>query len=112
MAVGIGGLFLEAHADPAHARCDGPSALPLDTLEPLLLSAGIPKVASPRLLRFCTGLLENPHLSVDFERLWERLKTATAAVAAATAAATPRQCSRRAKVLVASLGSPASLIAQ
>ncbi|EPX9595439.1 3-deoxy-8-phosphooctulonate synthase [Pseudomonas aeruginosa] len=36
MAVGIGGLFLEAHADPAHARCDGPSALPLDTLEPLL----------------------------------------------------------------------------
>ena len=36
MAVGIGGLFLEAHADPAHARCDGPSALPLDALEPLL----------------------------------------------------------------------------
>ena len=56
--------------------------LATDTLEPLLLSAGIPKVASPRLLRFCTGLLENPHLSVDFERLWERLKTATAAVAA------------------------------
>ncbi len=36
MAVGIGGLFLEAHADPAQARCDGPSALPLDALEPLL----------------------------------------------------------------------------
>lgn len=36
MAVGIGGLFLEAHPDPDHARCDGPSALPLDKLEPFL----------------------------------------------------------------------------
>lgn len=36
MAVGIGGLFLEAHADPDHARCDGPSALPLHALEPFL----------------------------------------------------------------------------
>ena len=33
IAVGIGGLFLEAHPDPAKARCDGPSALPLDKLE-------------------------------------------------------------------------------
>lgn len=37
MAVGIGGLFLEAHPDPDNARCDGPSALPLDALEPFLM---------------------------------------------------------------------------
>ncbi|MGH8052675.1 MAG: 3-deoxy-8-phosphooctulonate synthase [Stenotrophomonas sp.] len=36
MAVGIAGLFLEAHPDPDNARCDGPSALPLDVLEPFL----------------------------------------------------------------------------
>jgi 2-dehydro-3-deoxyphosphooctonate aldolase (KDO 8-P synthase) len=36
MAVGLGGLFLEAHPDPAQAKCDGPSALPLDKLEPFL----------------------------------------------------------------------------
>lgn len=36
MAVGIAGLFLEAHEDPDHARCDGPSALPLALLEPFL----------------------------------------------------------------------------
>lgn len=36
LAVGIGGLFLEAHPDPDKARCDGPSALPLDQLEPFL----------------------------------------------------------------------------
>lgn len=36
IAVGIGGLFLEAHPDPKKARCDGPSALPLDKLEPFL----------------------------------------------------------------------------
>ncbi|KJV35720.1 3-deoxy-8-phosphooctulonate synthase [Luteibacter yeojuensis] len=36
MAVGLAGLFLEAHADPDHARCDGPSALPLHALEPFL----------------------------------------------------------------------------
>ena len=33
MAVGLAGLFLEAHPDPNMARCDGPSALPLDQLE-------------------------------------------------------------------------------
>lgn len=33
MAVGIAGLFLEAHPDPDSALCDGPSALRLDTLE-------------------------------------------------------------------------------
>lgn len=36
MAVGIAGLFIEAHPDPANAKCDGPSALPLDKLEAFL----------------------------------------------------------------------------
>ena len=36
MAVGLAGLFLEAHPNPAEAKCDGPSALPLDKLEPFL----------------------------------------------------------------------------
>ena len=36
MAVGLAGLFLEAHPNPDQARCDGPSALPLDLLEPFL----------------------------------------------------------------------------
>lgn len=36
VAVGLAGLFLEAHPDPDSAKCDGPSALPLSQLEPLL----------------------------------------------------------------------------
>jgi len=36
MGVGLAGLFLEGHPDPAQAKCDGPSALPLDQLEPFL----------------------------------------------------------------------------
>ncbi|KFX66462.1 3-deoxy-8-phosphooctulonate synthase [Paraburkholderia fungorum] len=36
MAVGLAGLFLEAHPDPDRARCDGPSALPLHLLEAFL----------------------------------------------------------------------------
>jgi 2-dehydro-3-deoxyphosphooctonate aldolase (KDO 8-P synthase) len=36
LATGIGGLFLEAHPDPAKALCDGPSALPLTVLRPFL----------------------------------------------------------------------------
>lgn len=36
MAVGLAGLFLEAHPDPANALCDGPSALPLAKLAPFL----------------------------------------------------------------------------
>ena len=36
MAVGLAGLFLEAHPDPDRAMCDGPSALPLDQLEAFL----------------------------------------------------------------------------
>lgn len=37
MGVSLSGLFLEAHEDPARARCDGPSALPLAMLEPFLV---------------------------------------------------------------------------
>ena len=36
MAVGLGALFLKAHPDPDRAKCDGPSALPLDKLEAFL----------------------------------------------------------------------------
>ena len=36
LAVGLAGLFLEAHPEPDKARCDGTSALPLDQLEPFL----------------------------------------------------------------------------
>jgi 2-dehydro-3-deoxyphosphooctonate aldolase (KDO 8-P synthase) len=36
VAVGIAGLFLEAHPDPARAMCDGPSALPLAALRGFL----------------------------------------------------------------------------
>jgi 3-deoxy-D-manno-octulosonic acid (KDO) 8-phosphate synthase len=36
VAVGIAGLFIEAHPTPDEAKCDGPSALPLDILLPFL----------------------------------------------------------------------------
>ena len=36
MALGIAGLFLEAHPDPEKALCDGPSALPLGALRQFL----------------------------------------------------------------------------
>jgi 2-dehydro-3-deoxyphosphooctonate aldolase (KDO 8-P synthase) len=36
VAVGIAGLFMETHPDPASAMSDGPNAWPLDRLEPLL----------------------------------------------------------------------------
>lgn len=36
VAVGIAGLFMETHPDPANALSDGPNAWPLDRLEPLL----------------------------------------------------------------------------
>ncbi|NLS11647.1 3-deoxy-8-phosphooctulonate synthase [Vibrio sp. SM6] len=36
LATGIAGLFIEAHPNPSEAKCDGPSALPLDKLEPFL----------------------------------------------------------------------------
>jgi 2-dehydro-3-deoxyphosphooctonate aldolase (KDO 8-P synthase) len=36
MAQKIAGLFLEAHPDPTSAKCDGPSALPINKLKPFL----------------------------------------------------------------------------
>ena len=36
MALGLGGLFIEAHPDPNQAKCDGPCALPLAKLEAYL----------------------------------------------------------------------------
>lgn len=36
MAVGLAGLFLEAHPDPENAKCDGPCALRLNKLEQFL----------------------------------------------------------------------------
>lgn len=36
LSTGIAGLFLEAHIAPDKALCDGPSALPLEILEPFL----------------------------------------------------------------------------
>jgi len=38
IAVGIAGLFLESHPEPDKAKCDGPSALPLNKLEGFLSS--------------------------------------------------------------------------
>jgi 2-dehydro-3-deoxyphosphooctonate aldolase (KDO 8-P synthase) len=37
MAIGIAGLFIEAHPDPKQAKCDGPCALPLEKLSPYLI---------------------------------------------------------------------------
>lgn len=37
MGIGLAGLFLEAHPDPSSAKCDGPSALPLNKLEQFLV---------------------------------------------------------------------------
>ena len=36
VAVGISGLFMETHPDPANALSDGPNAWPLDKMESLL----------------------------------------------------------------------------
>ena len=36
VALGIAGLFVEAHPEPDHALCDGPSALHLSVLKPYL----------------------------------------------------------------------------
>jgi len=37
VAAGVDGIFLETHDNPAAARSDGPNALPLSQLQPLLL---------------------------------------------------------------------------
>jgi 2-dehydro-3-deoxyphosphooctonate aldolase (KDO 8-P synthase) len=36
MAVGVDGIFLETHPNPAEALCDGPTSLPLKNLEAML----------------------------------------------------------------------------
>jgi 2-dehydro-3-deoxyphosphooctonate aldolase (KDO 8-P synthase) len=38
-AVGVDGLFMETHPDPAHAPSDGPNMIPLDKLDALILRA-------------------------------------------------------------------------
>ncbi|HEX5972216.1 MAG TPA: 3-deoxy-8-phosphooctulonate synthase [Gemmatimonadaceae bacterium] len=38
-AVGVDGLFMETHPDPAHAPSDGPNMMPLDQLDDLVLRA-------------------------------------------------------------------------
>ena len=38
VAVGISGLFMETHPDPANAKSDGPNAWPLDRMEALLIT--------------------------------------------------------------------------
>ena len=36
VAVGVAGLFMETHPDPANALCDGPNAVPLKHMKALL----------------------------------------------------------------------------
>jgi 2-dehydro-3-deoxyphosphooctonate aldolase (KDO 8-P synthase) len=36
VAVGVAGLFMETHPDPAHAKSDGPNAVPLHRMKDLL----------------------------------------------------------------------------
>jgi 2-dehydro-3-deoxyphosphooctonate aldolase (KDO 8-P synthase) len=38
VACGVDGVFMEVHDDPANALSDGPNALPLERLAPLLAS--------------------------------------------------------------------------
>jgi len=38
IAVGVSGLFMETHPDPARAKSDGPNAWPLDRMEELLIT--------------------------------------------------------------------------
>ena len=38
IAVGVSGLFMETHPDPANAKSDGPNAWPLDRMEELLIT--------------------------------------------------------------------------
>ena len=38
LAVGVSGLFMETHPDPANAKSDGPNAWPLDRMEILLVT--------------------------------------------------------------------------
>jgi 2-dehydro-3-deoxyphosphooctonate aldolase (KDO 8-P synthase) len=55
MALGIAGLFLEAHPDPDNAKCDGPCALPLKALEPFLMQVKAIDEVSKSLPPLVTG---------------------------------------------------------
>lgn len=46
VAVGVSGLFMETHPDPANAKSDGPNAWPLDQMEALLITLKNLDVAS------------------------------------------------------------------
>ncbi len=48
VAVGVDGLFLEIHPDPARALSDGPNSLPLDAVEPLMRSLLALRAATAR----------------------------------------------------------------
>lgn len=39
LAIGVAGIFIEAYDDPDKAKCDAPSALPFDKLEPFIAQA-------------------------------------------------------------------------
>ncbi len=54
VAVGIAGLFMESHPDPAHALSDGPNSWPMDRMEELLITL----VALDRVIK-AQKLLEN-----------------------------------------------------
>ena len=54
VAVGVAGLFMETHPDPAHAMSDGPNAVPLKHMRALLETL----VALDRVTK-ATGFLEN-----------------------------------------------------
>jgi len=54
VAVGVDGLFFETHPDPAHALSDGPNALPLDRLHPVVDS----------LLAIRSAALANPTVDI------------------------------------------------
>jgi len=54
IAVGVAGVFLETHPDPAHALSDGPNAVPLKHMRALLETL----VALDRVTK-ATGFLEN-----------------------------------------------------
>ncbi len=48
VAVGVSGLFMETHPDPAEALSDGPNAVPLGEIEPLLHTlVAIDRVVKP-----------------------------------------------------------------
>jgi 2-dehydro-3-deoxyphosphooctonate aldolase (KDO 8-P synthase) len=55
VAVGISGLFMETHPDPAKALSDGPNAVPLQRMKELLESL----VAIDRVVKSSSSFLEN-----------------------------------------------------